>query len=244
MTTRNSKGTQAAATVAPMPKWMHNILLTMHLLVLVGAAVLVVIISSDAIRNISFISDPFYLEVQYWICLLFLLDILLEVATSQHRLHALLVNLPFIIICVPYLNILYDAQIHVSGEVAFVLRCIPMIRAAGVVAMITGTLSRNRVQSLMRAYIILLITLLYFASLMFFVEEHGVNPQVATYGDSLWWAMMCTTTAGCNINEVTAVGKALSIILSGGGLILFPVFTVYFTNTFVKHHGATKPANS
>ena len=41
---------------------------------------------------------------------------------------------------------------------------------------------------------------------------------------------MNITTVGCYIEPITPTGKVLSVILSGGGLILFPVFTVYIAD--------------
>ena len=80
------------------------------------------------------------------------------------------------------------------------------------------------------AYIALLAIVVYASSLLFYIKEHSINPDVSCYGDSLWWAIMCMTTAGSYISECTISGKIMSVILSGGGLILFPVFTVYITN--------------
>ena len=65
---------------------------------------------------------------------------------------------------------------------------------------------------------------------MFYVQEHFVNPDVSSYWMSLWWTVMNITTVGCYIEPITPTGKVLSVILSGGGLILFPVFTVYIAD--------------
>lgn len=85
----------------------------------------------------------------------------------------------------------------------------------------------------MAVYIIWVITSVYFGSLVFFVEEHYINPLVASWWDALWWASLNITTVGCEISPMTATGKVLAIILSGEGLILFPVFTVYVTNAVI-----------
>jgi hypothetical protein len=96
----------------------------------------------------------------------------------------------------------------------------------------------NRISGMFKAYIFLLIAVVYFSSLIFYAEERAVNADVKTYGDALWWAIMCMTTAGSYISETTLAGKIMSVMLSGGGLILFPVFTIYITNA-VKHTGSS-----
>lgn len=205
-------------------------MLMLHLLVLSGALVLMVLISVDTFRNISFVGNPTYLHAQFWICLLFVADIIAEMAISPRHWHYLVGHLFFLFISIPYINILLWLGVPISGETAFVLRFLPMLRAAYVFALVAGALSGNSIASMFKAYILLLVMVLYFSSMMFFVEEHTVNPNVQTYWSALWWAWMCMTTAGSYISEYTVTGKVLSVVLSGGGLILFPVFTVYITN--------------
>ena len=112
----------------------------------------------------------------------------------------------------------------------FLLRAMPMLRATYVIVQVTSTINTDKVTNLFRAYITLFIVVVYFSSLMFYVEEHSINKDVDSYWSALWWTVMTLTTAGCYITEVTTVGKILSVVLSGGGLILFPVFTVYVAN--------------
>ena len=211
-------------------KWQKWVLLSLHLAVLAGSVILIALISFDTFRNVSFIENQKYLNAQFWICMLFLTDIFVEFLLSKKRWHFILTHVFFFIISIPYINILNFYGISLSGECMYFIRFIPMLRAAYVLAIITGALSSNRISSMFIAYIALLLTIVYFSSMMFFVEEHIVNPDCTSYGQALWWSVMCMTTAGSYIGEYTITGKVLSVILSGGGLILFPVFTVYITH--------------
>lgn len=219
------------------PDWRGRITLTFHFAALAAAVTLVVLISRDAIGGRSFVSDPHYLSRQLWICLVFLADIAVDIVMSRHRWRALLVNLPFIALCIPYLNILHAVGIEPQGVWVFVMRFVPLVRAAAVFAIVTGWASAGRMDRLLRAYIVLLLTVLYFASLVFFVQEQGINPTLSSYGMSLWWAVMNMTTAGCYITAITPLGQALQVVLAAVGLILFPVFTVYVTSAL--SHGQT-----
>lgn len=213
-----------------VPRWQRNVLLGLHLAVLAGSIALIAFISYDTFRNVSFIENQRYLDAQFWICMLFMVDIVFEFALSPRKWHYTLTHVFFFIIAIPYINILNHYGVRLSGEMMYLIRFIPMLRAAYVLAIITGALSSNRVSSMFIAYIALLLTIVYFSSMMFFVEEHKVNPDCTSYGQALWWSIMCMTTAGSYIGEYTITGKVLSVILSGGGLILFPVFTVYITH--------------
>lgn len=217
-------------TKTQVPKWQQKMLLLVHLSVLAGSLVLVAFISYDTFRNVSFIENQQYLDAQFWICLLFLFDIVLEFFLAPKKWHYLLSHIFFFIIAIPYINILNFFDIELSGELLYIIRFVPMLRAAYVLAIITGALSGNRISSMFIAYIALLLVVVYFSSMMFYVEEHIINPDCTSYAQALWWSIMCMTTAGSYVGEYTVTGKILSVILSGGGLILFPVFTVYITH--------------
>lgn len=209
-------------------------LMALHLSVLLASALLILVISWDTFHNLTFTADPFYRKIQYWICLFFLFDIAAEWAMSRHKLRYLWKNLLFIIVSIPYSSLIHHFGLSVPGQVQYVLRFMPMLRAAYVLMLVSRTLTSNKITSLFAAYITLLLTTLYFGSLMFFIEERTVNPGVTCYLDALWWAIMDMTTCGSSINELTPTGQILGVLLAAGGLILFPVFTVYITAAFSR----------
>ena len=117
-----------------------------------------------------------------------------------------------------------------------------MIRAAYVFTIVTGaTTSSKWIKNMLVTYMIVLIVGVYFCSLTFFVAEKGVNPDVRDYWSSLQWSIMSLTTAGCSIHAMTVTGRVLGVVLSAVGLIFFPIFTVFLTNSFAS--GADQDGN-
>ena len=216
--------------------WRQWLAKSLHLAVIAGAVALVCMISYDIFNDISYYIDPRYLNVQFWICMLFIADILVDMMLSPRRLRYLMSHCFFLLICIPYINIIDYWQLSVPDYWQFVLRVLPMVRAAFVVSTVTGSLGRDRIRDMFVCYIILLIGVVYFSSLMFYVEEYQVNPDVPDYWSALWWALMTMTSTGCYIPEMTVVGRVLSVVLSAGGLILFPVFTVYIADAVSDGH--------
>lgn len=212
----------------------HSVITLLHVCVLIASLALILVISWDTFHNLSFIANPFYLKIQYWICLFFLFDIAVEWLMSDHKLHYLWSNLLFIAVSIPYVNIISHYHLSVPEVVQYALRFMPLLRAAYVLALVSGLLAGNRINSMFTAYMTLLVATLYFGSMMFFLEERGVNPGVGSYWDALWWAIMDMTTCGSSIEELTPTGQVLGVLLSAEGLILFPVFTVYVTAAFSK----------
>ncbi len=212
----------------------RTILRTMHTLILIASLALIVLISWDAFHNISFIANDTYLNIQLWICLFFMFDCIVEFFMYPKKGLYLATHIFFFLVSIPYLNILTYFNVQMSPEMQYLTRFIPMIRAAYVLMIVMGVLSSDKISSLFSVYIGLLVSTVYFASLMFFIEEHYINPGVTSYWSALWWSFMDVTTVGCNINAITPTGKVLAVILAAEGLILFPIFTVYITNALTK----------
>lgn len=233
-----------APTKTRLDKTRDILLPPLHIAVLLCAIGLIAYITYDTLKNISFVNSLSYVKVQFWACLFFEVEIFIEFLLSKHRWRFLLRNVPFIIICLPIIPALHHFGIHVTPQVGYLLRFIPMIRAAYVMAIMWGFMQKNWISGMFGIYIVMLVSTLYFLSLMFFVEEHHVNHQVYSYWQSLWYSVMQMTTCGSNISAVTPTGKVIGVILSAEGLILFPVFTVYFTHAFSKNSSTDATAQN
>lgn len=211
----------------------RKIVTPIHLVVILLAMLLITLITIDTLRDISFLADETYLKVQFWCCIFFLFDIAVEIFFSENRWKSLRSHALFILVSIPYLNIIHHFGISLMPEWQYVLRFVPMLRAAYVFAIVTGVTASSRwISTMFSTYITVLIMIVYFCSLIFFVSEHYVNPMVVDYWSSLWWSVMSLTTAGSSIHAVTLTGRVLGVVLSAGGLILFPVFTVFLTDKY------------
>lgn len=207
----------------------------LHWVVIVMAALLIVYITRATLAGQSFITDVFYMKLQFWACMVFIFDILFGFAFSHEKLQYIKQNIFFLLVSVPYLNILSHYGVHLSSTAAYLLHFVPMIRAGYVLALITGVLTTSdRVKGMSLVYTVLMMASVYFCALVFFIEEHEVNPGVHNLWDALWWAFLDATTVGSNINSYTVTGQVLDVFLSAEGLILFPLFTVYITNIITR----------
>lgn len=223
---------------------MRFLLTTLHLLVLAASVGMIVWISKVTLENKSFLTDDNYMHFQFWVCILFLVDIVAEWSVSPSKWKYFYRHILFIIVSIPYLNILQWAGIELPPRVMYLIKLIPLLRAGYVLAMVSATFTARQSLSMLWVYITWVAVTVYFAAMMFFVEEHYINPQVDTFWTSLWWAFLEMTTCGTNISPITPTGKVLSFILSVEGLTLFPVFTVYITNAVLKKFNQTTQSQS
>lgn len=149
---------------------------------------------------------------------------------AKHKGRYLRTHFIFLLVAIPYQNIIAYYGWTFSPEITYLLRFIPLLRGGYALAIVVGWLTYNKASSLFVSYLTMLLATVYFSSLAFFVLEHKVNPLVHSYGDALWWAFMDVTTVGSNIIAVTVTGRVLSVLLAALGMMMFPIFTVYITN--------------
>lgn len=228
----HSSSSPARSAATSTPRWLKAVVAAARLM-LIGASVwMIAWITRDTINEINLIASPSYMRFQFWVCIFFLAVSGIEIiaAGHGHRLSWLKRHWFFVLVSIPWLSLVKLWGIRLSPDAQFLIRFIPMIRAGYVLALITGTLSSNKAVSIMKVYAMWVAASVYFASLVFFVEEHPVNPQVDTWWSALWWASLCLTTVGSPIHALTATGRVLAVVVSSEGLMLLPVFTVYINH--------------
>lgn len=212
-----------------------GIYLLLHLIVLGLSIYLMVCISVDIFKNTTFYETSRFQKIQFWICVAFMGDFLIELLLAKHKWDYLKSRFIFFLVSIPYQAIVYHYGWHFSKEVMYLLRYIPLIRGGFAMAIVVSWLTYSKATGLFFSYITMLLVTVYFAGLTFYLFEHGVNPLVKNYHDAFWWASMDVTTVGSNIVAVTTVGQVLSVLLAALGMMMFPIFTVYITDMLTRH---------
>ena len=208
-------------------KGIYSIL---HVMILLLSVFLVVCISIDSFKNLAFYRQPQFMQLQLWICMLFLADWLIEFLISPKKGRYFATHFLFLLVSIPYNAIISHFGWSFSPQLTYCLRYIPLIRGGYAMAIVIGWFTYNKATGLFVSYLATLFFTVYFASLAFYLFENHINPLVSDYTDALWWASMDVTTVGSNIIAVTPVGRVLSVLLAALGMMMFPIFTVYVTN--------------
>lgn len=201
-----------------------------HMVVLVLSLLLIVYISYDTFKQISFMDNHHYMTFQFWVCVVFLADFFIEFAFATDKKRYLKDRWFFFLISIPYLNIINHEQITIPQDIIYYLRFVPLIRGAYSLSMVMGYISKNRAVSLMAQYVAILAALVYILAMIFYYQEYGINPDVQDFWDALYWSAMNMTTVGCYFAAVTVAGKIISVILPILGMLMLPLFTVYVTD--------------
>lgn len=199
---------------------------------------LIVFISYDTFKGINFLESHPYMEFQFWVCIVFLIDFFLGLVMAADRRAYFAHRWFFLFISIPYLNVINLFHIAIPAHWLYYVRFIPLVRGAYTSVLVTGYFSANKAFSLLTQYAVILVTIVYFCSLIFFYEERDVNSNVLSYWDALYWACMDCVTVGSYINAVTVGGKIVGVILPLCGMMMLPLFTVYVTSR-VKQYNST-----
>ncbi|MDE6049554.1 MAG: potassium channel family protein [Paramuribaculum sp.] len=230
------------AQMTPKQEFGKRLQMFMNLVVLVLSVMLIVWISFDTFKNIPFMQNTSYMTFQFWVCVFFIIDFCVGLIYAENRGKFFRHRLVFLLLSIPYLNIISYLDINLSHDAMYFVRFIPLARGALALSIVMGYLSSNAISSLFASYLCIMFLVCYYCSLIFYSREYGVNPDVDTYWTALWWSFMNLSTVGCDISPVTVAGKIVAVILPICGMIIFPLFTVYLTNfvtnTIKKNHSS------
>ena len=219
-----------ASSQLPKKKHRNYLLGFMNFVVLVLSVLLIVWISIDTFKRVNFLENHAYMTFQFWVCIVFIIDFFVELGYAPDKWKFVRRRFVFLILSIPYLNIINQMDIKLSADALYFVRFIPLARGALALSIVISYLSSNAVTSLFMSYMAIMILVGYLCSLIFYQREAGVNPEVNSYWTALWWSAMNMSTVGCNISPVTVSGKIVAVVLPVAGMIIFPLFTVYLTD--------------
>lgn len=207
----------------------------LDVLTLIGGLVILFTLSWDIIRIENYLLSPSFLELQLIVCIVFLADFFARLSLAEDKGRFFLRNLFLLLVSIPYLNILQWCNADLSRTAYIVAKTAPLLRGFYSVFIIVGWLTHSRIRSLTISYIFTVIGFTYYAALVFYSYERGVNPRLEGFGNSFWWAWMNVTTVGASIFAVTTIGKILSVMLPALGMMMFPIFTAFIVDKFQKY---------
>ena len=223
---------------------LKNIVRALDILVLLGSILIITIISFEMLNGIAHYKIRSFMQIQFWICIVFLLDILVRFIAAENKPRFILRNLIFLIVSIPWLNLTEAADIHLSGTAYYLIKGMPLLRGAYSTGIIIGWVAKTRIATLFTAYIVTILLFTYFSAVVMFLTEHDTNPEIKNFWTAVCWACMNVTTVGSPVIAMKVPGQILAILLPAGGMMLFAIFTAYITNIIQKEHNGNSGQQS
>lgn len=235
---QEKQGAQAAAGKGkaagdkPRRFWEQTLPNILNILVMLLSLGLIAFISWCTFKGINYLENSQYMSYQLIVCLFFILEYFYRLFLSRHKFRYFFLALPFLLISIPYLNIIEYFHIGVSHELLIYLCFIPIVRGLAALVMVVAFIAKRMVTTVAVSYILVVIPTVYMCALIFYIAEKDINTGIVNFWYALWWAGMNITTIGCDINPMTGTGMILSFFLSLLGIVMLPLFTVYTSDLF------------
>ena len=199
-------------------------------LAIFASLLLLLSLSLDIVHRKSYTLSPMVEELQLVVCMIFIIDYIVQTMMSSNPKRYFWRNIVLLLVSLPYLNLMEWGGAELPKGVYIFLKCLPMVRGTVGVYMLIKYITPSRVSAIMWSYIVLIVLVTYIAALVFYAYEEVINHAVDSFGTALWWAGLNVTTVGAPLFAVTPIGKILTVLLPGLGMILFPLLTVYVTH--------------
>ena len=199
-------------------------------LAIFASLLLLLSLSLDIVHRKSYTLSPMVEELQLVVCMNFIIDYIVQTMMSRNPKRYFWRNIVLLLVSLPYLNLMEWGGADLPKGVYIFLKCLPMVRGAVGIYMLIKYITPSRVSAIMWSYIVLIVLVTYISSLVFYAYEEVVNHAVEGFGTALWGAGLNVTTVGAPLFAVTPIGKILTVLLPGLGMVLFPLLTVYVTH--------------
>ncbi len=222
-------------------KALYRLAKLFGVLSVIGSILILVSLSVDIISVKTYRLSDGQLDMQLVVCLIFMADYFVHAFAAERPTRYFLHRIVLLLVSVPVLNILSAFGVEPGKGMYIFLKCLPLVRGLAGIYETIRYITPTRVSAILWSYIAIIFMLTYLAALLFFAYEEGVNRGVPDFGESLWWAGLNVTTVGANVFAVTTIGKILTVILPGMGMVLFPLLTVYATDWVQREVLRNKP---
>lgn len=213
-----------------------RLLKMVHLMRVLAGLLLLVAFSWEILSGHHLQLSRGYLTTQLFVCLLFLADGLLNWALAQDKLAFLGHNWLYLLLSVPWLNLVAWSGVVLPSALATAVGLLPILLIVLAVYILFDWLDRQRIHQLFYTYLVGLLLFTYLSALVVYDFEGGNDP-LNNFGDALWWAGMSLSTAGSSLTPNTLVGKVLSVMLPMAGMLFLPIFTTYIIERYTKKRG-------
>lgn len=115
----------------------------LNVLVLLGSIVVIVSLSLEVFHGAAESYYRLYMRVQFWVCIVFLVDFFYRFFLSRRKLEVFFRQPDFLLVSIPYLNIVDAFHLSLSAEAYYLIRLMPLVRGGYGLAIMVGWIARN-----------------------------------------------------------------------------------------------------
>ncbi|MGV8144717.1 MAG: ion channel [Methanothermobacter sp.] len=194
-----------------------------------------IILALALISNLKIVSLQYIGIIDLFVSVILLLSFIVALIRSGDIKHNLIKNWPLIFSFIPIFFIVFAVG---QERYIFIIKFFNILKIVSLYLyakkFANGIIKYQEKTRLVYAIATFLLVL-FICSFIFFVAEHGVNPEVANYEDSIWFVLQTITTVGYgDIIPVTNVGRIMGVISMLSALILTSIVTSVATFSLIE----------
>lgn len=127
--------------------------LSLNIVTLAAGALLLLAMSVEILTGDHRHFSQAYLWIQFAVCIVFLADFFIQLARNERRTRFFLRNLLFLLLSIPYLNLVDWFSLELARGWAMLIGLTPLLRGFLALYIIVAWLARNRFNQLLAAYL-------------------------------------------------------------------------------------------
>jgi len=162
------------------------------------------------------------------ICIVFLIDFSIRFKNSENKLEFMKWGWIDLVASIPSVDFLR------AGRLLRLIRLLRVFRALKSTKLIYEHINRNKKQSALTSVALISFLMVVFSSIAILQFEKGINSNIKTAEDAIWWSYVTITTVGYGDKfPVTTEGRIIGSILMTTGVGIFGTFTALVSSWFI-----------
>ena len=162
------------------------------------------------------------------ICIVFLIDFSIRFKNSENKLEFMKWGWIDLVASIPSVDFLR------AGRLLRLIRLLRVFRALKSTKLIYEHINRNKKQSALTSVALISFLLVVFSSIAILQFEKGINSNIKTAEDAIWWSYVTITTVGYGDKfPITTEGRIIGAILMTTGVGIFGTFTALVSSWFI-----------
>ena len=162
------------------------------------------------------------------ICIVFLIDFSIRFKNSENKLECMKWGWIDLVASIPSVDFLR------AGRLLRLIRLLRVFRALKSTKLIYEHINRNKKQSALTSVALISFLMVVFSSIAILQFEKGINSNIKTAEDAIWWSYVTITTVGYGDKfPITTEGRIIGAILMTTGVGIFGTFTALVSSWFI-----------
>ena len=162
------------------------------------------------------------------ICIVFLIDFSIRFKNSENKLEFMKWGWIDLVASIPSVDFLR------AGRLLRLIRLLRVFRALKSTKLIYEHINRNKKQSALTSVALISFLMVVFSSIAILQFEMGINSNIKTAEDAIWWSYVTITTVGYGDKfPITTEGRIIGAILMTTGVGIFGTFTALVSSWFI-----------